>query len=501
MSQKMINYLKENFRDTYFIYNDEIQNEIDILINNTECSTYSKIVNYYSINGLSNIFYIQSIPNLFRQCYINKDLLIPNICPSIVNNGDTEIYIPNLIDKKYIKSFLYYNFPSNSSNKYNINKLLSNIIFSNNYLKNKKLKETYGSFTNPQKLFNQIYSDNSMLVQLLNFNSFLYNSNIIYNNNLIGSNFKVLWDCTISCFCNNNNILIIGNINQDLEVTYSDAASLFNLYNNIYNQNILNSINAEYVNMGTNNTNINIYIILNYAFEVYQDIITQIQYYMENKMYCLKDYMLPENIPILFSFYNNFYDNQIKTNNKEVISSNISSVIPINTNLEYYVNSFISVYLETYSNNYLIKIVYLNNLYALIFFAPNGINSTNVTPSDYIYFFINVNNPSTINIKNNFSSTQYFNTVTSFVNYFIPYYSNKLGGAIPEQVSSYPNGGLFPDMGSDNGNSENISYSYYFYKNNILVGVAFLTLETDSSAPSGYGYGLALDYSDYNIIL
>jgi hypothetical protein len=209
--------------------------------------------------------------------------------------------------------------------------------------------------------------------------------------------------------------------------------------------------------------------------------------------------MYPSNIPILFSLYNNFYKNQIETNSKELISTNINSVVPVSITIESYVSSFVSIYLDTYPNNYLLKTVYISNSYALVFFGTTN-NASTIVINDYIYYFISVDNPSPIKINNNWSSTTYYSTVISFVNEFLLYYENYLGGAAAIQQNIYSNGGLYPDLGTDSSDSQNIGYLYYFYKSDVLVGVSYLTLETDSSI-TPLGYGLALDYSDYNVVL
>jgi hypothetical protein len=496
MSDKIIDYLYNNYRNIYYTYSEEIEDEINNLIDNDSCSIYYKPLNYYSINSVPNILFIKIIPNLFRKCYVNSTLNIPNICPSIVQNSVTNFYLPKIIDEKYIKSFLYYNFPSNTNNYYTLEKLIKNTIYSNNLLSSKKKNETYSSFTTANILFSQIYSNDSMLIQLLNLNKFVDSSYYLTNNSLIGNNFKIEWDCTLSCYCDNNDdsIYIVGNYNDSLLINYNDASTLYNLFNNAINQNILKLINFNIIN-----SDLNILYIIKYAIEVYNDILLQIQYYLDSKTYCLKDYMYPSNIPILFSLYNNFYKNQIETNNKELISTNINSVIPVSITIESYVNSFISVYFDTYPNNYLLKTVYISNSYALVFIGTTN-NASTIVISDYIYYFISVDNPSPIKISNNWSSTTYYSTVISFVNEFLIYYESYLGGATAIEQNIYSNGGLYPNLGTNSSESQNIGYLYFFYKSNVLVGVAYLTLETDSSI-TPLGYGLALDYSDYNVVL
>jgi len=494
MSNNFIDYLYCNYRNLYYSYNEEIQNEINNLIDNGVCSVKYNILNYYSVIGVSSIYFIKIIPNLFRKCYINSNLLIPNICPSIVQNSEINYYLPNLIEEKYIKSFLYYNFPCNITDIYTIQKLIKNIKSSNIILGLKKKNETYSSYSKSTTLFGLLYSDNSMLVQLLSLYNFINKSNNFTKNSLIGCNFKIKWDCTLSCNCYNNDTYIVGNKDNSLILNYIDGSTLYNLYYNTYNIEILN----EYNNDDSNINNVNILTILKYAVDVYQQILIQIEYYLESKTYCLLDYMLSSNVPILFSLYNNYYNNQLKTNSKELTNSNINSVVPIKISIESYVNSFITIYFKTYPSNYLLKTVYLNNLYALVFISTNN-NSSTIVISDYIYYFISINYPSPIQIYNGWTSTTYYNNIDNFVNDFLIYYENYLGSSNTVLEDNYVDGGLYPNLG-ETSDSENIGYLYFFYNSdNILIGVAYLALETDSTV-TPLGYGLALDFNDYIIL-
>lgn len=490
MGENIVNYLLKNYKEIYYIYNDETEIEINSLINKANCSIKVNPINYYSISGISNIIFTKIIPNLFRQCYIYDSLKLPNICPSIVQNGNTSLYFPNLIEEKYIKSLLYYNFPANSKIHYTIEDLIKNTARVNNLFFNKKTKQTYDSKTIPLILFSEIYSESSMLFNLLKFNNYINYSNHLTNLNLLGQNFSIEWDCTLSCFCSDNfdDLFILGNQNNDIIINFSDVYALYNVYNNIYNQNILNTINIDSFNF-----NYSIFNILKYATEVYSDILTEINYFLDSKIYCKRDYMKPNNIPILFRIYNNYYNNQISTDKYELTNTNINNVIPITINIEIYVNSFINLYFKAYTNNHLLKTVYLDKNSALIFIGKTD-NPLIITKNDYIYYYINVANPSPVLIFNNNPFSSYYSTVNSFVNDFIVYYTNYLGGAKAIEKKLYSNGGLYPNLGTNTMDSQNIGYVYNFYLNSNIVGIAYLTLETDING-SPLGNGLALDFN------
>ena len=68
----------------------------------------------------------------------------------------------------------------------------------------------------------------------------------------------------------------------------------------------LNSINY-YVRTLLEN---NIFIVLGYATEVYNDVLQQIKYYVQSKTYCLQDYMNPSILPTLNELYDNYKKNE-----------------------------------------------------------------------------------------------------------------------------------------------------------------------------------------------
>ena len=89
------------------LYN-KIASEVDTILNQSpnSCYYFFNEDNNYSVNGSDDILKIFDftylIPNLFRKCYTNNTLKIPNICPSIIENSVINLYLPILIDEKYM---------------------------------------------------------------------------------------------------------------------------------------------------------------------------------------------------------------------------------------------------------------------------------------------------------------------------------------------------------------------------------------------------------------
>jgi hypothetical protein len=517
LNEDIINFINENYKNVNI---NSIQKEIDTIINNLQDNTcyitYSPI-NNYTINGIDNniniIDFTYLIPNLFRLCYINNTLKIPNICPTFIYNDITTNYAPILLDEKYIKSFLYFNFPSNindySSTNYNF---LINILNFNKILEKKKRNTTYSSFTQYIILFNILYSDRSILYQLINFNNYLNKCANAVNGSEIINSFTIIWDFTTTCLCYSLNIsdtYIEGNQYGNTNVSNSYGDLIYNVKNKFNNNNIITtSVPSSVIeNLSKNN----FFIVLKYALEVFQDILLKIQYYIQNIEYCEKDYMNKNNLPILLSMYKNYYNNQVYTNSKAIPKTSIINIVPQTISIQSYVQQFINVYNSSVTINneqifFYQKTVYLNGLNgvdAFVFYANFYSWETIPDLLIYKYFYINIGNPSAIEILN---TNPYGGKSSSVQNYAqTASTSQSLRNYNNSPVNSYPDGGLYPQGGtSSSADDIGYVYSYTTKTDNQLKYLIYYTLQSYYKPPDGTkeidGYGVSLEYYvNYNL--
>lgn len=317
-NQDIINYVKKNFGNE----SSSLAKQIEIILNNlleNKCSIPYSITFPYTVLGVSlssnsnrslNLCIIT--PNLFRLCFVQNKLYIPNICPVFDDKNRNTKYIPLLLDKKTIKSFLYYGFstniykyppPTNISDTYLIDKLIP--------ILNSKVKTNYGFYSSATEIFIQIYPTDCLLVQILQFNKAINSALNSFAKNSVIPNYTIPWNATALCLCTS------GIIDETIVLQTSKILSRLDLIT-INNFNVADKTRYYGTPAGPNSitTNIilnnSIYQIITYALDVYTDTLEQIEYFILNKKYCLKDYMQPSNIPKLLQYYNNYVN--IQTN-------------------------------------------------------------------------------------------------------------------------------------------------------------------------------------------
>ena len=498
---------KNNFDINNFTISEKDKNIINN-IQNQPCFYERTFVNYYSINGftdtINKIDYTYLVPNLFRLCYLQTSVEVPNICLLYNDNNGTINNYPVLLDEMYIKSFLYFNFPASYKDVGYINYFLNNIINLEKYVTEKAKNTTYGSITLSQVIYSTIYNKNSMLTQLLYFLNYLKNSNNTYINEQVVAPFYVTWDYTTACVkeLGTTDFSFVGTNDYNNVIGIPTAQFLSFIKNSFFNNfqqgDVLNYNDILVVYKYSIN------IILKYVSEVYEDILLQINYFLTCKQYCPKDYMNINNVPILFVLYNSFYKNQIYT-----IENLIQYVSPSNANpsiipLEKYINSF-ELYYVTNKLGIIIKTVYLNNDEAFIFcYTKYLVPPLSRISADYQYFYINVYSPSPVELYNFWGSTigPTYTTVEDFsIDFFevgipptIEPYLVSSGSNLYVLKQTYIDGGLLVPGNTPPTVSGRI-YNTYNLIDNKLNSSVYLTLETDS----GNAIGLPLVYyKNYN---
>ena len=513
----IIEFVNKNFNTSTF---QDLLSDIEYILNNlleSICYIPYSTINIFTINGILGsqnlVDFSFFLPNLFRSCYMNDQVYIPNVCPTFIYLSSTTNYFPLLIDENLIKSFLYYNFPANidNLNQYNYS-FLNNIIQLKNNIGKKVKNTTYGSYTPVINIYNQIYSSKSMLSQLISFNNYLEISNSADNSSEIINSFTLIWDFTEICITYTNSVLdtyIEGNNKNNLVVN-SSYANLIYTFKNIINNKIINIDNYDTYILNLFYKN-NFFIVLKYALEVFQDILLQIEYYIQGFYYCEKEYMKISNIPTLINLYKKFYENQIYTDSKAIPKTSIINIIPKTTNIQYYINEFIIVYYDSVPLQYETKQILLNGIDgadALLIFSniPNSGWSYPQTIIEFTYYYINIGNPSAIRLYNINKTTLTFTDVIDYIFYFNNEYPYNT--YIAKQIESISYGGIYPEGGTAI-SPQNIGYKYsYTTSDQQLKYLIYHTLESYSPYdPSLWttinpetGIGLSLIYyTNYNI--
>jgi hypothetical protein len=469
-------------------------NEINNIFNNIDesnCYIEDTLTASIKINGAAGVLnevgvyeLVYIIPNIFRKCFYSKQIKLPEACPSYTSSNNYIQNLPLIINKNIIKSLLYFNFPSNYKN-YNIYSQINQISKLKNILIKKK-NTTYGSYSFTFNIINEIYSQDSILLQLINLNRYLLECDIYYTNGKTSNSFTVIWNILISCLSyNETNIYTIGssinssNLIRKILVINNQQGVLIN---KIRNTNLLSD---SYTSLRS------IFNILNYANEVYEEISLSIKYFMTNGVFCKQNYMSLKNLKPLLKLYNRYYKNQQYINDKSLVLNDISYIIPSIITINEYINKFKDIFLETYPNTTYLKNVILFITNGLVFF------NNNIIENDYYYYYINTLNPSPQNLTNSWILTIDYSTsgIGTFINNFIYGVDSYPGflstsGATNYKYESYSGGGLYPDKGLDYTNNNNIGYKYLFYNSKeLLLYTVYLTLRTINTSEA---YGVSL---------
>jgi len=303
----------------------------DLLITPTTTGL-SFLANYNFLNIINML-----IPDLFLICTTTKydsdfirQIILPNSCPiytlteqvtTIYGTNDAlsiNINIQEIIDIELIQSFFYFNFTSEyAQDSSQILRLFSLLERVKLYLLNKP-PNNESKFTDPEVIFAELYSSNSLLIQIIEFSNKL---NEVLGINKNGTNicqYNIPWFFTFNCLGNVDNVIIPYN-------SFNSNKSLFSLEyaDMFYLSNIRNTINTLLETVYTYNSDLelkniikksNIFIIIDAALAVYNNILLEISYILTNKIYVKQPYQNIINLFKCLNLYNNYVENQIYLN-------------------------------------------------------------------------------------------------------------------------------------------------------------------------------------------
>ena len=480
----------------------ELDAVLELNQENNVCS--EKLYSYitYTINGLENSYNLASlslitytIPNLFRNCFYQHHIQLPSACPSYINSAGTYNYFPMILNKSIIKSFLYFNFPS-SYTKYNqLNTYISKIT-NTKELQIKKRNKTYASYTPSNNIIASTYSTDSLFIQILAFNNYLKNSAFSVSNSTILNTFQIIWDILPGCI-QSSQTNAIYTLTNTLPITNAQGNALYTIQTN--------SLSLSKF------TNPNIFYIIDYALEVYEDILLDYQYYLTNGVYCPKEYMNTINIKYLTQLYSIYYKNQIYINQQNLVTTNVLNVVPTTITIESYITQFIAIQ----ANSQGLRLTYLKNVILSIYnaFVFYWNVPPYIIPTSYTYYYINIYNPSPNVLSNSWNAPIDYSIsgINSFIQDFIYgvtyqtiYYQGYLSltGTTEYIYTPYNGGGLYPDEGLDYTSPMNIGYLYYFYNTSktirSYVYLTLLTVNADGNPNIFAAVGCSLVITDYN---
>lgn len=253
------------------------------------------------------------VPDLFRVCWFTEGINVPDICPNITTPTQTLSYNQKTINSLLIKSFLYFGFSSNIYTNYNItvpyprnNVYYENMLRVLKNLDSNLIHENYGNFDDFTGYFIRKYPDYTLLYQL---SEFIYKINITYGYSVAGKsgcNYFIPWEATF--LCKGTELLTINQLKYSL-----DKSLLVNIYQLFYQW--LSGTSTLNVDSSVSNRLIyfqNFFEVLNYAREVFQDVVIEYSYKMTQKEYCKKEYMSPVYFERCKQLYQIYIQNKIR---------------------------------------------------------------------------------------------------------------------------------------------------------------------------------------------
>ena len=295
-----------------------------------------------TINGLSflanydfTLMINMLIPDLFTQCMTRRNdtdaeklINLQHTCPiySLSKNGlndygnkiqslSIKTNYQKIIDPTIIKAFLYYNFTSDFTKDISkdiiimpLDKHIEKYIYANRPPTNDS------KFTSPLVIFSQIYSSDSLLVQLVEFSNKLKEIMPIDKNGTNICQYYIPWLFTYYCSGNGNNPLLpYNNFNTD-KTLYGMEYSDLN-----YLSNMKNSLRTLLLNIGVYISDVtltdlllvsNIFNILDIALEVYNNVLEQISYILQKKTFIYPKYENPSYLLECINLYYNYTQNE-----------------------------------------------------------------------------------------------------------------------------------------------------------------------------------------------
>ena len=229
-------------------------------------------------------------PDLFRKSFVRDTVEFVKssslICPTYSRMpAEANIkysynnYFQILIDEQIIKGFLYFNFSSNPF-VMSIENIPFRFLKYRWYDENPARAETFNSsnFTLAKTFFNYFYDDNSLLVQLLKFNTTMNTSGQFGINNTNFPPYFIPWITSYTCLStktNPNDFIVYNNYENPLFNNVLQYSDMLYLFKSRPNYRFVATETAEYTgneSLKKAIDNNNIFKLLEYAEDVYLEI-------------------------------------------------------------------------------------------------------------------------------------------------------------------------------------------------------------------------------------
>ena len=335
---ELTEYIKNNFDENEI---ENASNEINTLYknfdSNNQCNLFINIIISPNTIGLgffehSNLFTAINmiIPDLFRKCFVrdpdNFKQSSQFICPTyskmpLLSPSTSTAYEYNnfyqlLHEQIIIKGFLYFNFSSKLFDEQveSVPALFLKYRFLEKFPFNNVNNYNY---TTAHALFDNLYSKDSLLVQLLEFKNKLDSS--VSNDRINNTNYppvSIPWTTSYSCLSispNPNKFIIYNNYENPIGFNQLLYADMYYLSNSEVNYKSLSEEIGSYFNSPllteTINNN-NIYVLLDLALEVYQDILIELDSLIYKKEYMQKEYTSFNILSTCINYYCNYIQNE-----------------------------------------------------------------------------------------------------------------------------------------------------------------------------------------------
>lgn len=271
----------------------------------------------FSVFGPSNTLaakYPNSyIPDLFRQCWLIKNIELQYLCPNIKEGPLVVSYLQKVIEDDIVKAFLYHGFSSDIFTNYSQMKIdptsplyTDYIIYLNEFERN-IFTQNYGSYDNFAYYFFNKYPPYTLLQQLSFFLFVIFRAHNYSITGKVPCTYTVQWDATLVCA--EGRVKTIRELGFFFDTPILN--NIFETYNYWFSKNgqyrgISFLISAFLLRIG------DFYQVLNLTKQVLRDVMLEFFYKQTQKTNCPQKYMSAAHYQECVRLYTIYTENKLK---------------------------------------------------------------------------------------------------------------------------------------------------------------------------------------------